>query len=248
MWLRAAEACGRGHGPDQPGHETGWETPDWPVQVLWPLRLPLWQVHSTHTSCPKLHSPPGISTYSQLKMFVCWADTAVDRTGRLNGTVVDGKHAPNIYEMFWHISSSPVLILGYKNDAFWIGLCCGTRLFTASFILQKQPRAPTFRAKNNTVQRKEKKKRLKRGVQNCKTLLQPVACAVRKLLLWLQTPPRQLCGQSGCFYINNRFTAVAGYSAHCHLTFHIDFLFKCLFVCLFFFNYILFFLIISVKM
>uniref|UniRef100_A0A8C6TMI6 Synaptosomal-associated protein n=1 Tax=Neogobius melanostomus TaxID=47308 RepID=A0A8C6TMI6_9GOBI len=31
---RAAEACGGGHGPDQPGHEDGREKPDGPLQVL----------------------------------------------------------------------------------------------------------------------------------------------------------------------------------------------------------------------
>lgn len=45
--FRAAEACGGGHGPDQPGHETGWEKPQWPLQVLRPLCLPLWQVNCT---------------------------------------------------------------------------------------------------------------------------------------------------------------------------------------------------------
>lgn len=45
--FRAAEACGAGHGSDQPGHETGWEKPDWSLQVLRPLCLPLWQVHWT---------------------------------------------------------------------------------------------------------------------------------------------------------------------------------------------------------
>lgn len=47
LCFRAAEACGRGHGPDQPGHEAGWEKLDWSLQVLRPLRLPLWQVHQT---------------------------------------------------------------------------------------------------------------------------------------------------------------------------------------------------------
>lgn len=49
MWFlfRSTKGCGAGHGPDQPGHEDGWEKPDGPVQVLRPLRLPLRQV-----ACP----------------------------------------------------------------------------------------------------------------------------------------------------------------------------------------------------
>lgn len=54
--FRAAEACGGGHGPDQPGHETGREKPDRSVQVLRPLRLPLWQVQATPAAAQRSKS------------------------------------------------------------------------------------------------------------------------------------------------------------------------------------------------